>query len=61
MTTRNELGDEMVEAYAGPNEGVQMIMASEWVRASTALRYAVQNKKRPLLTHFFSRKLVEYN
>lgn len=29
---RNELGDEMVEAYAGPTEGVQMMKASEWVR-----------------------------
>lgn len=32
MTVRNELGDEMVEAYAGPAEGVRMMVASEWVR-----------------------------
>lgn len=29
---RNELGDEMVEAYAGPDVGVQTMKASEWVR-----------------------------
>eukprot|EP00752_Nemacystus_decipiens_P014976 g13334.t1 len=34
---RNEIGDEVVEAYAGPDSGVQNMTASEWAFAS-ALR-----------------------
>lgn len=32
---RKELGDEMVEAYAGTELGVQSMKASEWVRLQT--------------------------
>lgn len=28
--SRHKLGDELVEAYAGPDEGVQTMKASEW-------------------------------
>lgn len=28
--SRYKLGDEMVEAYAGPGQGVQTMKASEW-------------------------------
>lgn len=28
--SRHKLGDELVEAYAGPGQGVQVMKASEW-------------------------------